>query len=245
MRLWVAIMRCPASLRLSIASSRTVSSSAMTEVYGRASCGHPIVSPSCASSPTSAERSRAVSLATSFGYCGPLYGSLILCLKTIEQTLAILLLVLVYPHDQRGLVRLHRHVSDGRYVQYFGAGVTAHGLQFLENFSWDSDRLLLAHPPRADCSDIGPQRPRVQGYLRVSSERLFYAVMRGGSTSLQSAVGAGRRTARRVARCAKAAPLCDGGGARRHCRPRRQSNAKSHAGIVPLWRQFSKGIAGV
>jgi hypothetical protein len=33
MRLWVALMRCPASLRLSIASSRTVSSSAMTEVY--------------------------------------------------------------------------------------------------------------------------------------------------------------------------------------------------------------------
>jgi hypothetical protein len=28
----------------------------------------------------------------------------------------------------------------------------------------------------------------VQGYLRGSSERLFYAVMRGGSTSLQSAI---------------------------------------------------------
>jgi hypothetical protein len=28
-------MRCPASLRLSIASSRTVSSSAMSEAYGR------------------------------------------------------------------------------------------------------------------------------------------------------------------------------------------------------------------
>src|SRR5215216_817816 len=36
MRLWVALIRCPASLRLSIASSRTVSSSAMTKVYGRA-----------------------------------------------------------------------------------------------------------------------------------------------------------------------------------------------------------------
>jgi hypothetical protein len=35
MRLWVALMRCPASLRLSIASSRTVSSSAMIEVYVR------------------------------------------------------------------------------------------------------------------------------------------------------------------------------------------------------------------
>jgi hypothetical protein len=33
MRLWVALMRCPASLRLSIASSRTVSSLAITEVY--------------------------------------------------------------------------------------------------------------------------------------------------------------------------------------------------------------------
>src|SRR3712207_3028606 len=42
--------------------------------------------------------------------------------------------------------------------------------------------------PTAGCSDIGPQRPRAQGYLRVSSERLFYAFMRGGSTSLQSAV---------------------------------------------------------
>jgi hypothetical protein len=30
----VALMRCPASLRLSITSSRTVSSSAMSEVYG-------------------------------------------------------------------------------------------------------------------------------------------------------------------------------------------------------------------
>jgi hypothetical protein len=37
MRLWVALMRCPASLRLSIASSRTVSSSAMPEVYDQAS----------------------------------------------------------------------------------------------------------------------------------------------------------------------------------------------------------------
>src|SRR5215208_2383801 len=34
MRLWVALMRCPASLRLSIASSRMVSSSAMVAVYG-------------------------------------------------------------------------------------------------------------------------------------------------------------------------------------------------------------------
>ena len=30
----VALMRCPASLRFSIASSRTVSSAAMPEVYG-------------------------------------------------------------------------------------------------------------------------------------------------------------------------------------------------------------------
>ena len=37
-----------------------------------------------ASSPTSPERSRAVSLATSFGSCGPIYGSLILCQKTVE-----------------------------------------------------------------------------------------------------------------------------------------------------------------
>jgi len=34
MRPWVALMRCPASFRLSIASSRTVSSSAMSGVYG-------------------------------------------------------------------------------------------------------------------------------------------------------------------------------------------------------------------
>src|SRR5215212_11669290 len=95
-----------------------------------------------ASSPTRPERSRAVSLVTSFGSCGPIYDSLFLCLKTIEQTLTILLLVLVYPHDQRRLVRLHRHVPDGRYVQDFGAGVAAYGLQFLEHVSWDSDRLF-------------------------------------------------------------------------------------------------------
>src|ERR687890_1469474 len=37
-----------------------------------------------ASSPTRPDRSRAVSLATSFGSCGPIYGSLILCLETVE-----------------------------------------------------------------------------------------------------------------------------------------------------------------
>ena len=79
-----------------------------------------------ANSPTSAERSQAVSLVTSFGFCGPIYGSLILCQKTVEKALAILLLVLVYPHDQRRLVRLQRYVSDGRYVQDFSAGVAAH-----------------------------------------------------------------------------------------------------------------------
>jgi hypothetical protein len=52
MRLWVALMRCPASLRLSIASARTVSASAMSEVYGQTSSDHPIVSPSRASTPT-------------------------------------------------------------------------------------------------------------------------------------------------------------------------------------------------
>ena len=52
MRLWVALMRCPASLRLSIASSSTVSSSAMSEVYGRAAFDHSIGSPSHASTPT-------------------------------------------------------------------------------------------------------------------------------------------------------------------------------------------------
>jgi hypothetical protein len=78
-------MRYPASLRLSIASSRTVSSSAMTEVYGPATFSdHPITSPSPASSPTSAERSQAVSLVTSFGSCGPIYSGLILCLETVE-----------------------------------------------------------------------------------------------------------------------------------------------------------------
>ena len=45
-------------------------------------------------------------------------------------------------------MRLHRNVSDGRYVQDFGAGVAAHGLQFLEHFSWNPYRLLLAHPPK-------------------------------------------------------------------------------------------------
>src|SRR5215210_7719129 len=44
-RLWVALIRCPASLRLSIASSRMVSSSTMTEVYGQTSSDHAIVSP--------------------------------------------------------------------------------------------------------------------------------------------------------------------------------------------------------
>jgi hypothetical protein len=61
--------------------------------------------------------------------------------------LAILLRVLVYPHDQRGLPSLHRHVSYGRYVQDFDAGVAAHGFQFLEHFFRDLDWLLLAHPP--------------------------------------------------------------------------------------------------
>jgi hypothetical protein len=55
-------------------------------------------------------------------------------------------LVLVYPHYQRGLFRLHRYVSDSRYIQNLGASVTSHGLQFLEHFSWNSYRLLLAHP---------------------------------------------------------------------------------------------------
>jgi hypothetical protein len=38
---------------------------------------------------------RAGFLATSFRSCGPIYGSLILCQKTVEKALAILLLVLV------------------------------------------------------------------------------------------------------------------------------------------------------
>src|SRR5215207_8963203 len=54
--------------------------SATTEVYEQASSDHPIVSPSPASSPITAERSQAVSLATYFGSCGPICGSLILCL---------------------------------------------------------------------------------------------------------------------------------------------------------------------
>jgi hypothetical protein len=49
MRLWVALMRCPASLRLSIASSRTLSSSAMREVYEQASSDPSVVSSSPAS----------------------------------------------------------------------------------------------------------------------------------------------------------------------------------------------------
>jgi hypothetical protein len=67
-------MRPPASLRLSIASSRTVSSSAMEKVYGQAaSSDHPLIASSRASSPTRVERSRAVSLVTSLGSCGPTY----------------------------------------------------------------------------------------------------------------------------------------------------------------------------
>jgi hypothetical protein len=84
-------------------------------------------------------------LVTSFESCGPIYGSLILCLETVEKALAILLLVLVNPHNQGGLLRLHRHVSDGRYIQNLGAGVAAHGLQFLEHYFWNSYRLLLAN----------------------------------------------------------------------------------------------------
>src|SRR5919107_2331634 len=99
-----------------------------------------------ASSLTSPERSRAVSLATSFGSCGPIYDSLILCQKTVEQSEPILLLVLVYPHHQRGLASLHRHVAHGRYVQHFSVSVAAYGLQFLEHFFWNADLLLLAHP---------------------------------------------------------------------------------------------------
>jgi hypothetical protein len=52
MRLWVALIRCLAPLRLSIASSRTVSWSATSEVYGRGSSDHAIVSPSRPHTPT-------------------------------------------------------------------------------------------------------------------------------------------------------------------------------------------------
>jgi hypothetical protein len=72
-RLWVALIRCPAYLRLSIASLRTVSSSAMGEVYEQAPSDHPNIASSPSSSPTSPDRSRAVSLVTSFGCCGPIY----------------------------------------------------------------------------------------------------------------------------------------------------------------------------
>jgi hypothetical protein len=92
-----------------------------------------------------------VSLTTSSGSYGPIYSSLIICPKSVEYTLPILLLVLVYPHDQRGLVRLHRHVAHGRYVQHVGSSVAAQGFQFLEHFSWDSDWLLPAHPPHIPC----------------------------------------------------------------------------------------------
>ena len=88
-----------------------------------------------------------MSLATSLGSCGPIYGCLILCPKSVEKALAILLLVLVYPHHQRGLVRLHGHMAHGRYIQNLGEGVAAHGLQLLEHFSWDSDRSLPTHLP--------------------------------------------------------------------------------------------------
>jgi hypothetical protein len=55
--------------------------------------GEPVgsVTLQCRELPTRPERSRAVSLVTSFGSCGPIYGSLILCPKTVEKALAILL----------------------------------------------------------------------------------------------------------------------------------------------------------
>jgi hypothetical protein len=89
-----------------------------------------------------------VSLITYFGSCGPIYDSLILCLETLGHTpLAILLLVLVYPHDQRGFACLHRHVAHSRYIQDFSAGVAAYRFQFLEDVFRESNRLLLAHLP--------------------------------------------------------------------------------------------------
>jgi hypothetical protein len=53
-------------------------------------------------------------------------------------------------------------VSDGRYVQDFGAGVAAHGLQILEHFFWDSYRLC---PLQLLCSHAGIVEPPETDHL--------------------------------------------------------------------------------
>src|SRR5215208_910093 len=118
-----ALLYRPSSILTRLRASTSAASAAAYAASKRclrvAYCGSVsqwVASPfNATSSPTSAERSRAVSLATSSGSCGPIYRSLIICPKSVEKTLAIPLLVLVYPQDQRGLPSLHRHVSDGRY----------------------------------------------------------------------------------------------------------------------------------
>jgi hypothetical protein len=61
--------------------------------------------------------------------------------------------MLVYPQDQGGLVRLHRHVAQGRYIRNLGVDIAAHRLQVLEyvfrNPPWPSLRhhpTILRHP---------------------------------------------------------------------------------------------------
>src|SRR5215208_3056019 len=103
---------------------------------------------------------------------------------------------------------------------------------------------LRREHPTADCSDVGPHRPQTQGYLRGSLEQLFYAVMRGGATSLQSAVGVGQELCimlavnfgelrvcelRRMPKRRSSAPV-------RRARPQRDHNTSSTIiGVLCTW----------
>jgi hypothetical protein len=77
------------TLRLTSTSAASVAACAASSRYHRTyysgSVSQWVASPfKAASYPTSPERSQVVSLATSFGSCGAIYGSLILCEKAVE-----------------------------------------------------------------------------------------------------------------------------------------------------------------
>ncbi len=87
-----ALLYRPSSIltrRLASTSAASAAACAASKRCLRAEYSGPssqwVASPfNAASSPTSAERSRAVSLVTSFGSWGPTYGGLILWLKAVE-----------------------------------------------------------------------------------------------------------------------------------------------------------------